>query len=73
MCCCRDGVPLYGYCNDASGDQFSSCYSVVSGSSETEMDISAGTFMSAAMDTDYEYTASDDCNLDEANGNVITL
>ena len=24
----RDGVPVYGYCNDADGNQFTSCYSV---------------------------------------------
>ena len=37
--------------------------------SESEVTIAAGTFMSAKWDTSYKYKASDDCNLDEANGN----
>ena len=32
--------------------------------------MAAGTFLSAELDTAYEYTgAAGDCNLDEANGN----
>ena len=63
----RDGVPIYGYCNDATGTQFTSCYSISSGYSETEMTIASGTYYSASMDTYYEFN-SDGCNLDEANG-----
>lgn len=66
----RDGIPIYGYCKDASGVQFSSCFSLVSGASESEVDMAAGTFMSASLDSSYEYSASGDCNLDEANGAV---
>ena len=32
--------------------------------------MAAGTFLSAELDTAYEYTGAGDCNLDEANGNV---
>ena len=31
----RDGVPVYGYCNDASGTQYTSCYAISSGYSES--------------------------------------
>jgi len=65
----RDGVPIYGYCNDATGTQFTSCYSISSGYSETEMTIASGTYYSASMDTYYEFN-SDGCNLDEANGAI---
>ena len=69
----RDGIPIYGYCKDASGVQFSSCFSLVSGATESEVDMAAGTFMSASLDSSYEYSASGDCNLDEANGNFINF
>ena len=62
----RDGVPIYGYCNDATGTQFTSCYTISSGYSETELTIASGTYYSASMDTYYELGS--DCNLDEANG-----
>ena len=35
--------------------------------------MAAGTFMSAETDSSYEYTASENCNLDKANGNIINL
>ena len=67
----RDGVPVYGYCNDADGNQFTSCYSVKDGYTEEEVVIAAGTFYSASMDDYYEYDAdADGCNLDEANGAI---
>ena len=69
----RDGIPIYGYCKDASGVKFSSCFSLVSGATESEVDMAAGTFMSASLDSSYEYSASGDCNLDEANGNLINF
>ena len=69
----RDGIPIYGYCKDANDVQFSSCYSLVSGSTESAVNMAAGTFMSAETDSSYEYTASGDCNLDEANGNINNL
>merc|ERR1719232_1730791 len=66
----RDGIPIYGYCKDASGVQFSSCFSLVSGATESEVNMAAGIFMSASLASSYEYSASGDCNLDEANGAV---
>jgi len=66
----RDGVPVYGYCKDAFGSQFSSCYSLRSGYSESDVVMAAGTFSSASLDTAYEFSAGAGCNLDEANGAV---
>ena len=66
-------MPVYGFCNDASGNQFASCYSVKDGSTESEVVISAGTFQSADSASDYEYVDSDDCNLDKANGKLDYL
>ena len=64
----RDGVPIYGYCNDANGTQFTSCYSIKSGYSESELTISSGTYYSASMEDYYEFVSDVDCNLDKANG-----
>ena len=59
---------MYGYCNDANGDQFSSCYAIKDGYTESDIVMAAGTFESASNEAYYEYVSSDDCNLDEANG-----
>ena len=64
----RDGVPMYGFCNDANGNQFNSCYSLTSGSTESDVVMAAGTFQSASNEDSYEYVNSNGCNLDEANG-----
>ena len=45
----------------------------MSGATESEVDMAAGTFMSASLASSYEYLASGDCNLDEANGNFINF
>merc|ERR1712136_59703 len=66
----KDGVPIYGYCNDSEGDKFASCYSVIDGYSEYEVEISPGTFQTAIDEAYYEYVDSDDCNLDKANGAI---
>ena len=51
----RDGVPVYGYCKDSSGTQFTSCYSVLS-TSETEIiETVAGDFEVASNISDYEF------------------
>merc|ERR1712112_406832 len=68
----RDGVPVYGYCKDASGTQFTSCYSVVSGVATETIATAAGDFVAASISSDYVYdqTAYDagTCNLDEGSG-----
>ena len=66
----KDGVPIYGYCYDSEGDQFASCYSVIDGYSEYEVEITPGTFESAIDEDYYEYVDSDACNLDKANGAI---
>merc|ERR1712058_49589 len=66
----RDGVPMYGFCNDANGNQFNSCYSLTSGSTESDVVMAAGTFQSASNEDSYQYVNSNGCNLDEANGAI---
>merc|ERR1719206_514558 len=70
----RDGVPLYGYCKDSSGAQFTSCYSVLS-TSETEIiETVAGDFEVASNISDYEFDQdaydAGTCNLDEGSGAI---
>merc|ERR1712106_298585 len=70
----RDGVPLYGYCKDSSGTQFTSCYSV-SISSTAETIITAGGDFEAASDiSDYEFDQdafdAATCNLDMGSGAI---
>jgi len=66
----RDGVPVYGFCNDADGNQFNSCYSVKPMFTEEEIVMAAGTFLSASKEEKYEFDDSDGCNLDIANGAI---
>merc|ERR1712133_36994 len=53
----RDGVPVYGFCNDADGNQFNSCYSIkpMFTDEEEEIVIAAGTFLSASKEDRYEF------------------
>jgi len=68
----RDGVPVYGYCKDASGAEFTSCYSLVEGATTSDVVTVGGTFNIASTTADYEYSSADytsgACNLDEGNG-----
>ena len=66
----NDGVPVYGFCRDSAGAQFSSCYKVVSTASLTTVETASGTYTVAAMNTDYTFSPGSDCNLDEASGAV---
>ena len=66
----RDGVPVYGFCRDSAGAQFSSCYKVSSSASLTTVETVSGTYNVAATNTDYSFSADSDCNLDEASGAV---
>ena len=51
----RDGVPVYGYCKDSSGTQFTSCYSVLSTSDTEIIETVAGDFEVASNISDYEF------------------
>ena len=66
----NDGVPVYGFCRDAAGAQFTSCYKVSASASLTTVETVSGTYSVAAMNTDYTFSADSDCNLDEASGAV---
>merc|ERR1711973_545193 len=54
----------------ANGIQFNSCYSLTSGSTESDVVMAAGTFQSASNEDSYQYVNSNGCNLDEANGAI---
>merc|ERR1712121_627653 len=68
----RDGVPVYGYCKDSSGTQFTSCYSVVSGVDTEIIATAAGEFVAASTSSDYVFDQAaydaGTCNLDEGSG-----
>ena len=70
----RDEVPVYGYCNDGSGTEFTSCYSLVDGADTSTVKTAGGTFVIASTTAEYEYNSADyasgACNLDEGNGAV---
>merc|ERR1719431_1501371 len=70
----RDGVPVYGYCKDSSGTQFTSCYSVLSSSTTETIATAGGDFEAASSISDYEYDqdAYDEgtCNLDKGSGAI---
>jgi len=67
----RDGVPVYGLCKDSSGDQMTSCYSLKSGSTTSDVVTVGGTYTVADNESDYEFDSSiSGCNLDEGNGAV---
>ena len=51
----RDGVPVYGLCKDSSGDQMTSCYSLKSGSTTSDVVTVGGTYTVADNESDYEF------------------
>jgi len=63
----RDGVPIYGFCRDSYGVQYTSCYSTSSTTDEVEH--VSGSYWLASNIDDYSWDSSlSGCNLDEANG-----
>jgi len=67
----NDGVPIYGFCKDSSGNMMTSCYKLVSGATTSSYTTAGGTYTLASSEDDYEYDSSiTGCNLDEANGGV---
>jgi len=68
----RDGVPVYGLCKDSSGNQMTSCYSLVEGSSTSEVTLADGnTYTVAGNEEEYQFDSTmEGCNLDEANGAI---
>ena len=66
----NDGVPVYGFCRDSAGVQFTSCYKVSTSATIVEVETVSGTYNVAATNTDYTFSADSECNLDEASGAV---
>jgi len=64
----KDGVPVYGFCEDSTGMMMTSCYKT-SAALTTVVTVS-GTYESAGSNSDYTYTPDASCNLDEASGAV---
>jgi len=71
----NDGVPIYGFCKDSRGKQFSSCYSLNDGVSTKTVSTVGGTFGDLGEnESNYSYDqasfSSGECNLDEASGAI---
>ena len=66
----NDGVPVYGFCRDEAGVQFTSCYKVSSSATLVTVETVSGTYSVAGTNTDYTFSADSECNLDEASGGV---
>jgi hypothetical protein len=70
----RDGVPLYGFCKNSSGTQFTSCYTRNSTATTTSVVTAGGTYTMAYYRSSYYYDTAaktkGTCNLDQANGAI---
>jgi len=65
----RDGVPVYGFCEDPiTKKMMTSCYKT--SAALTTVVTSSGTYQAAATNSDYTYSPDSNCNLDEASGAV---
>jgi len=70
-----DGVPVYGFCKDSSGVQFSSCYKLTDSASTGSVATSSGTYNNIGLtQSDYTFDSAaltaGTCQLDEANGAI---
>jgi len=71
----RDGVPVYGFCNNSTGHTMTSCYKLVNGAVTTTVDHVSGTYANIGQTrADYEFDRdawkSGACNLDEGSGAI---
>ena len=68
----RDGVPLYGFCKNSAGTQYTSCFKLNSAASTTSVTTAGGTYTMGYYRSSYYYDTSaysaGTCNLDRANG-----
>ena len=53
----RDGGKLYGFCQDANGNDMQSCYQLANGATEA----------TASNEDNYEFVESENCHMDECN------
>ena len=51
----KDGVPLYGLCNDATGKQLTSCYKLASTAATGTVVTTGGTYTMGKLRSDYSY------------------
>ena len=51
----KDGVPLYGLCNDATGKQLTSCYKLTSTAATGTVVTTGGTYTMGKLRSDYSY------------------
>jgi hypothetical protein len=70
----NDGVPVYGFCKNSNGVQFTSCYSLNSTASTTTVTTAGGTYTVGSYNSNYYYNTAaytaGTCNLDKANGAI---
>ena len=66
----RDGVPVYGLCQDEQENMMTSCYNLRNGEETEEVTCADGNTYSVPDNADsYDFDSSNSgCNLDEANG-----
>lgn len=68
----RDGVPVYGLCQDEEGNIMTSCYSLRNGEETEDVTCADGnTYTVADNEDSYDFDSSNSgCNLDEGNGAI---
>jgi len=71
----KDGVPVYGFCKDSSGNQLTSCYKLTASATTGTITTVSGTYANIGQtQSDYEYDsaafAAGTCQLDEGNGAI---
>ena len=66
----KDGVPVYGLCEDKQENLMTSCYSLLDGQQTEDVTCADGnTYTVAGNENSYEFdSSSSGCNLDKANG-----
>ena len=66
----RDGVPVYGLCQDEEENMMTSCYNLRNGEETEDVTCADGNTYSVPDNADsYDFDSSNSgCNLDEANG-----
>ena len=71
----RDGVPVYGLCQDEEGNIMTSCYSLRNGEETEDVTCADGnTYTVADNEDSYDFDSSNSgCNLDEGNGGCFLL
>ena len=71
----KDGVPVYGLCEDKQENLMTSCYSLLDGQQTEDVTCADGnTYAVAGNENSYEFdSSSSGCNLDKANGGLSRI